>query len=344
MYKTVPEDWLPMDGDTFTTREGFVFNTFGYEHPEGRVFAFLKYIPAEYRDLFNVDYLDRTWKRDGQQLCRAEKLYTARNYTTFLEAFRSHFPAYVFHCPFRDKEVISAPLGSIEKAFVPRECLRRIAGLKRKDALQRMTLDFVSLVTEESGAAFEDFGVHGSVALDMHSDKSDIDIVVYGSRNFRTVEATIDRLAKAGALSYLFSNRLDAARLFKGRYRGKVFMYNAIRKPEEVTASYGAFKYAPLTPVRFNCTVKDDSEAMFRPAIYKIVDYEPANSSSTFSEEAIPQIVVSMIGCYRNVARDGDKMRVAGVLEQVKAVRNDRAFYQVVVGTGTSEDEHIWPL
>ncbi len=344
MDETVPEDWLPMDGDTFITHEGFVFNTFGYEHPEGCVFAFLKYIPATYRSLFNIDYLGRTWTRRGQQLCRAEKLYTARNYAEFVEAFRRHFPAYVYHCPFRGKEVISAPLGSIRSVFVPRERFRKIAGLEHKDALQEMTTDFVSLIAEESGVAFGDFGVHGSVALNMHSEKSDIDIVVYGSRNFRTVETAIGRLVKAGKLSYLFGNRLDAARHFKGRYRDRIFMYNAIRKPDEVTAQYGAFKYTPLAHVRFNCVVIDDDEAMFRPAIYKITDHEPVGSASSLCDETIPQTVVSMIGCYRNVARKSDRVRVAGVLERVEAVDGSRVFHQVVVGTGASEDEHVWPL
>ena len=38
-----------MDGDTFVTKDGFIMNTFGYEHPDDRVFAFLKYIPAQYK-------------------------------------------------------------------------------------------------------------------------------------------------------------------------------------------------------------------------------------------------------------------------------------------------------
>jgi len=338
------EGWLPMDGDTFTTSEGFIFNTFGYEHPEARVFAFLKYIPAEHRSLFKVNYLDRTWNRLGRRLYRAEKLYTARNYAEFLETFRQHFPAYVYYCPFRNKEVISAPLGSIENVFVPRECLRRIAHLERMDNLQEMTLGFVGLVAEESGVAFEDFGVHGSVALGMHSDKSDIDIVVYGSRNFRTVEVAIDSLVKAGRLSYIFGNRLDTARRFKGHYKGKIFMYNAIRNPEEANVKCGAYRYVPLAPVRFNCVVEDDSEAMFRPAVYKIVDYEPIDEVTGLNSEVVPQTVVSMIGCYRNVARNGDRIRVAGMLERVETVNDGRLSYQVVVGTGTSEDEHIWPL
>jgi predicted nucleotidyltransferase len=121
-------------------------------------------------------------------------------------------------------------------------------------------------------------------------------------------------------------------------------MYNAIRKLEEVNSKYGEFKYLPLAPVKFHCRVKNDDETMFRPAIYKIEEYKPINSESTLHKEEIPELVVSMIGCYRNIAKNGDKIRVSGMLERVENVEAGEVFHQVVVGTGTSEEEHIWPL
>ena len=278
------------------------------------------------------------------KLLRAEKLYTAENYRVFLETFRKNFPNYVYFCPFREKDVISALLSSIKKVFVPKERLRFLTELKRKDSLQKMTLDFINLLSGELGIAIEDFGVHGSVALGMHTPKSDIDIVVYGSRNFRRLEMRINKLVEAGTLSYVFNNRLDAARRFKGRFLNRIFMYNAIRKPEEVNSRYGEFKYSPLTPVKFHCTVKNDDEAMFRPAIYKIEDYKPIGSISTLPKDEFPELVVSMIGCYRNVAKNGDKIRVSGMLERAENVETGKVFHQVVVGTSISEEEHIWPL
>jgi predicted nucleotidyltransferase len=51
-----------------------------------------------------------------------------------------------------------------------------------------------------------------------------------------------------------------------------------------------------------------------------------------------------MIGCYRNVARRGDRVQVSGMLEQVENLETGEVFHQVVVGTGISEEEYIWPL
>jgi predicted nucleotidyltransferase len=288
--------------------------------------------------------LERSWNYGRLKLFRAEKLYTAKNYQEFLGTFRKSFPSYVYFCPYREKEVISTPLSSIEKVYVPRECLRLLIKAKSKDALQKMTLDFIDLLSSESSIAIKDFGIHGSIALNMHTSKSDIDVVIYGSRNFRKLEKTIDKLVKAGTLNYVFNNRLDAARRYKGRYKNKIFMYNAVRKPEEVNSKYGEFKYKPLIPVKFHCTVKDDSEAMFRPAIYKIENYKPANPSSKLPKEKIPKLVVSMIGCYRNVAKKGNEISVSGTLERVENVETGGILHQVVIGTGTSEEEHIWPV
>jgi predicted nucleotidyltransferase len=337
------QNWLPADGDTFVTKDGFIFNTFGYEHPASRVFAFLKYIPAEFRQQFNVDMLARTWSYKGVQLFRAEKLYTAKNYQTFVETFRRSFPDYLYYCPFRNKELITSPIDSIKTAYVPRQCLKSLKKLKNHDEIQTKALKLLNLVSEKSGVSLADFGIHGSIALNMHSLESDIDFVVYGTENFRIVEKAINELVNAGKLSYISGNRLEAARRFQGRFEGKIWMFNATKQRDEIRNDYGMFRYVPIAPVRFQCTVTDDSETMYRPAIYEISNYKPLDTSSELQIEQVPNRVVSNIGCYRNIARAGSEIKVAGKLERVEPVGEGQASYQVVVGTATSEEEYIWP-
>ncbi len=332
-----------MDGDTFTTEDGFILNVFGYEHPPKRVIAFLKYIPEKLKTLFKIHYLKSTWKYGTEKLFRAERLYTAGNYQTFLETFKNNFPDYVYYCPFRKKEVITAPLSKVKEVYVPHECLQHLTHLRQKDKLQQMTIDLVNLLSNESNINSENFGLHGSVALNMHTSKSDIDLVVYGANNFRKLESIVERLVQEGTLSYKMNNRLDAARLYKIKYQSKIFMYNAVRKPDEVTTKYGTIRYTALKPVSFNCKITDDSEAMFRPATYQIEDYQPTGSGSTLDDDTKPKQVISMIGCYRNIAKKGETINVSGMLEQAENLENGQIFHQAVVGTGTNEDEHIWP-
>jgi predicted nucleotidyltransferase len=216
--------------------------------------------------------------------------------------------------------------------------------VKKPDELQKMALDLIALISTHSGISLTDFGIHGSIALNMHAPESDIDFVIYGSQNFRGVEQTIADLVNAGNLSYIVGNRLDAARKFQGKYCGKIFMYNATRKPEEAKTRYGDFRYLPISPLRFQCTVSNDAETMYRPATYRISGYKPLDSPSELPPEKIPDRVVSNIGCYRNIARQGSEIKVAGQLERVEPIENGKAFYQVVVGTATSEEEYIWPV
>jgi uncharacterized protein len=337
-----------MDGDTFVTKDGFIMNTFGYEHPDERVFSFLKYIPSQYKQLFNVEMLTRTWKFGEssltQQLFRAEKLYTAKNYQTFIEAFRKNFPDYLFFDQTRGKELITAPLDKIEQVFVPKDRLVWLQNLKYPDSLQSLALQLIDLVSKESGVPKTDLGIHGSVALEMHAPESDMDFVVYGSQNFRLVEEAIQRLVNEAKLTYIAGNRIEAARKFVGKYQGKIWMYNATKKPHEIKNQFGEFTFTPLAPVRFTGTVCDDAETMYRPAIYRISTYQPQDVESELDIDKIPCQVVSNIGCYRNVARSGQQIKVAGTLEKVQSTHDSNIFYQVVVGTATSEEEYIWPL
>jgi uncharacterized protein len=340
----VVKNWTPMDGDTFVTADGFIMNTFGYEHPDDRVFAFLKYIPAKYKDMFNVEMLERTWHFGENELFRAEKLYTAKNYQTFIEAFRKNFPNYLYYDQNRGKELITAPLDRIEEVFVPRDRLSWLLSLPKLDDLQAKALELIKLIGEEAEVHISDLGLHGSLALNMHAPHSDIDFVVYGTDNFRRVESAIERLVNTAKLNYIVGNRLDAARKFQGRYKGKIYMYNATRQTDDVTIKFGQYKYTPLATVRFQATVCSDRETMYRPATYKISGYKPQDTESELPIDKIPVQVVSNIGCYRNVAKQGSEIKVSGKLEKVESTSGDEVFYQVVVGTATSEEEYIWPV
>ena len=271
-------------------------------------------------------------------------MYTANNYKSFIETFRKNFPDYIYYCYLRNKELLTAPISFIERVFVPKDCLTTLAKLKNHDALQKMALNLISMLSAESKVDIADFGIHGSIALNMHASVSDIDFVVYGSDNFRKVEATIAQLVNNGQLSYIISNRLDAARKFKGRYLKKIFMFNATRKSEEVKTKYATHRFSSLAQLQFRCTVTDDSETMFRPATYRIDNYTPLDAKSELPNSKIPNRVVSNIGCYRNVARKGSEIKVAGTLERVESIKTGEVTYQVVVGTATSEEEYIWPL
>ncbi len=344
MTRLAINHWIPRDGETILTKDGFIFYVFGYEHPENRVFAFLKYINSSLAHHFPIRFLKQKWNLDGLELSRPEKLYTVENYQKFLETFRKNFPYYLYCCPFRNKEVLSVPLDRIKKVYLPGECLQRIFEKENKDELQSETVELVSLLSKESKVAIQYFGIHGSVGLNMHSEYSDIDLVVYGSENFKLLESAINRLADEGIFTHVCTKKIDYARKHRGRYNDRRFVYNAVRKYDEIDAPHGKMRYTPVKPVSFRCEVMDDNENMFRPAIYPIKNYQPDDSKSELPKDQVPARVLSMIGYYRNVARTGDIVKVSGTLERVENIGTGAVSFQVVVGTGTREREYVEPI
>ncbi len=340
----VAKDWIPRDGETLLTEEGFIFYVFGYEHPENCVFAFLKYIPSSLAHYFPIRFLKQKWHLEGTELSRPEKLYTADNYRKMLETFRKSFPHYLYCCPFRGKEVLSVPLNKINKVYLPGECLQTILRKKNKVAIEKETEELVSILSKESKINLEDFGIHGSVGLNMHSKYSDIDLVVYGSKNFKRLEVAVNMLADKEVITHVCTKKIDYARKHRGRYNDRRFVYNAVRKYDEIDVLHGKLRYTQVKNVCFSCQVIDDNENMFRPAIYQISNYKAEDSVSELPEEQVPSRVLSMIGYYRNVARTGDSVRVSGTLERVESLESGAEGYQVIVGTATREKEYIEPI
>jgi hypothetical protein len=335
--------WFPRDGEAFLTADNFVFYTFGYEHPPDRALAFLKYVPSKLKSSFPLRFLPAQWTLGEIKLVRPKELYSASNFQKIMNVFQRDFPDYVYFCPFRQRLLVAPFRGLIKRVYMPNQRLQGLLKKNQKDRLETITVELVNLLSEASGVPMEDFGLHGSIALGMHTSESDIDIVVYGAHNFRRLEKTIDKLVSEKELRYHYSHPLDELRKHKLEFKGKRVVYTAIRKPEEIPSKYGDHNYSQVKPVTFNCTVTDDSQAMFRPAVYRITGYSPLNSASKIPSHQKPSTVISMIGLYRNVARKGEEIQVSGMLEQVKHIKTGRVHFQVVVGSGTTEEEYISP-
>lgn len=335
------ETWTPADGDAFRTKDGFIFYTFGYEHPSDRAFAFLKYTPLRFSNLFKIDYLETRWQLDSVSLLRPKHLYSAHNFQSFLRVFNGKFPNYVYYCPYRAKNMICPTRNSIKQLYTPSQRLKDLLKAKTPNRLQKLAIELVDFLSDASKVSIDHFGIHGSIALDMPTDQSDIDLVAYGRENFRTLEASVNRLISDGELSRTMSNGGKPAARSHMLFKGKPFIFNAVRMRSEIFNTYGSFKYRVVSPVRFRCRVTSDRDAVFRPAVYEISNYEPLDQGSQLEQHSQPKIVVAMIGLYRNIARDGDIIKVRGVLEDVEEISSGKTSFQVVVGSGTSENEYI---
>lgn len=333
-------DWVPRDGDAIVTKEGFIFYTMGYVHPEDRVIAFIKYIPKELQNRFDVPWLSFEWELEGVPLVRPEKLYSPKIYDSFISSLKKIIPDAVYFNPYIGKELVTVPKNRIKTIYVPNDRLKFLLEKKDPDELEKKALEIIKILSRDSGVSYDDLGIHGSISLQMHNYQSDIDISVYGSENFRRVKEAFHSLALKGEVQILELDEFDPIRQNRGLYKSTRFVINATRKIEEITERFGQFKYEAVKSVEAVCQVVNNNESMFRPSIYEVGDCE----SKQIKREENPRRVVSMIGQFRDFARVGEKIKVKGLLEKVEDLSSpDKIEYRIVLGSGKGE-EYLWPI
>lgn len=329
--------WNLRDGDAVITSHGFIFYIFGYEHPDDRYHAFLKYVPEEHADLFDLDWLDISWRLKGVTLLRPRELYTPEGYTKLVESFRRSFPDYLHFSQYIDRWMITIPQGLIDDVYHPSRQLTLLMRRGASDPLEEKALYLIRLLSEASAVSSGFFGIHGSISLGMQHEGSDIDIAVYGGDNFRRVKQTLRDLESEGLLEIKRDTRFEMRRLNKGVYEGEDFVVNATRRFSEIKR--GRSIYRSLHKVEIGCRCTSADEAVFRPAIYKVSGCTSVVGSDPNVERVSE--VVSMIGLYRDVVEEGESIKARGMLEEVVRPNGARRF-RVVVGSALPGEYLDW--
>ncbi len=324
------------DGDALLTEDGFILYVFGYEHPRDRYHCFLRYVPERHKEHFDLEWLDLGWLMRGVKIVRPLEIYTPESHREIIEGFQRAFPDYLQYSEPLRRWMITVPREKIAEAYVPS---RRLLSLLRRGAeglLEEKALSLIGILSKEARIPMGFFGVRGSISLGTSRPGSDIDVAIYGSSNHRKLKSTLLKLDEEGLLELKRGTRLDRKRLNKGIFQGKDFVVNATRRFPEMRARPMAHR--PLEPVEVECVCASAGEAMFRPAIYGVEDCEAVGESGVVYE--VSQIV-SMIGTYRDIVKEGERFRARGMLEEVQEEAG--TWHRLVVGSGRPGEYLEWP-
>jgi hypothetical protein len=229
--------------------------------------------------------------------------------------------------------MITIPRKLIAKVHSPSRQLMLLERRGPADALEEKALTLTTLISETAGIPRAHMGVHGSISLGTHHEGSDIDLTVYGAANFRKAKVALRKLE--GALALKRGDRIDAKRLNRGVYRGIDFVVNATRRYSEIRTQPRT--YRPLGPVEAECRCASARESVFRPAVYEV---DGCREIGGDTDLAGVREVVSMIGMYRDVAAEGEIIRVKGMLEE--ALEPGRKWLRIVVGAAQPGEYLDW--
>jgi len=317
-----------VEGDYVETAEGLLFAVKGLFHPEGRVIAYLRYVPDPEGDR----------DRGGR---RYRRVYGVEETTGLLEA---EHPEYLSRVEAAGLTFQAVPRGSIARVYRPRDKLRTLMARQRNE-LEETLAAFASALASESGVPLTRFGVSGSVLIDLASPGSDIDLIVYGVEAGREAYDALRRLREASGWIIPYDARavgeivrarwgdtglglealteIEVGKVLHGRARGVDYFVRLVKDPEEIERELSS---RPLSEVRLRAVVTGARDSIFTPCAYQVRDcvfIDPPRS------EMVSELA-SFRGKFTEQAAEGDAVEARGTLEEV--THRGGTAYRVMLG------------
>ena len=252
------------DRDFLSTKENFFFCVVGPYHPDNRVIGYLKYLPAS----------TGKWRKGNSRFKRVMREYTIPNLLETFDLLKKAYPHYLFFSSVYNIPMTAVPQEYAVEHFRPEKKLAELFKKSQLDSLQRKVVRFVSLLSQLSDISSDDFGVTGSILLDIHNPAfSDMDITVYGVENSYVVKNTLietylteDLLVKRfeeEKLKKWYRNKTrnhsirlaEAQRIYErkwniGIFDGTSFSVHPVKREKELTEKYSDKTYHPAGILR----------------------------------------------------------------------------------------------
>ena len=326
------------EGDIIETVDRIFFDVKGLVHPPRKIVAFIRFIPDPKGDRKreNVTY---------------RKVYHLRER---YELLRKQFPQYLVSDPVFDEQLCEVPIKAIKQHYTPREGVKNLRLENLLDDAETDALEFVELLKKNASISWSKLGISGSLLVGLHTSTSDIDPVIYGSENCRQVYASLKSLmqhrdspvkpytreglkrlfdfrSKDTVMSFEDFLRTESRKVLQGMSKRRDYYIRCVKDWNEIEDEYGRVRYKSMGYAKIKATVTDDSEMIFTPCCYKIIDVKILEGVHV---EPIEEIV-SFRGRFCEQARDGETVIAQGKVERVQA--GEHVFYRLLLGNRTSD-------
>ena len=322
-----------IEGYYVETFEGLIFTVKGHLHPPQAVIAYLRYLPTPQGER----------QRGGIRYTRVYKFEEQFN------ALKERYPQYIFYDEVFNEVVQGVPYRNIAKVYSPREAVARMVKQREElNPLERDALELIELLRDRTNVPSSSLGISGSILVQLTTENSDIDFVVYGSKNCFRVHGVLQELlekqeAELARLSVEELKRLygereakvslekfieqEGRKVIQAKFKDREFFVRFIKDPEEVEERYGDRRYKPMGRAEIVARVVDASDAIFTPCTYIVNEVRFLEGRSV---EKLTEIT-SFRGRFCEQAYEGDLIAARGKLEMVTD-RNGETHYRLLLG------------
>jgi len=329
----------PIEGNLIQDSNNIIFDVKGIVHPPKKVVAFPRFIP------------DPSGNRKHKGIIY-KKVYALSARFKLLE---QHFSHYIVFDPVFDAELCEVPLADVKRHYEPVNRLKELRSNCELDELEADALEFMELLKDYTKVPWNALGISGSLLVKLHMADSDIDPIVYGSKNCQRVynalailmrdkENTIKSYSKS-QLRKLFRFRVkdtktsskdfmktESRKVLQGKFKGRDYFLRFIKDWSEIETEYGVICYKNVGYARIKAEIEDDSEAIFTPCSYRIRKVKVLEGKSLRIEE-----IASFRGRFCEQARKGEWIVAQGKVEKVIDGRQNREYFRLLLGNKPSD-------
>jgi hypothetical protein len=315
-----------IEGDYLETVEGLFFAVKGFRHPQGRVIAYLRYVPDP----------------EGERLHRGKRyrrVYDIEDTTELLEA---KYPHYIGKIGYLGQSLQVVPVEKIKQVYDPHITLKAMMENPRT-SLEEAAKGFVLALVTESKVPMKRLGISGSLMTGFATKESDIDLIVYGEREGRKIYEALSALRnRAGGFRTYHKDEvekvvkprwgdtgldpqkffdIEARKVLHGFFFQTEYFVRLVRGPWETESSS-----KPVHKTRCRGIVSEDKDSIFTPCRYRLreLTFIDPKSSEDVSE------LLSFRGKFTEQAKKDDFVEFRGTVEEY--ILNNEKHYRVILG------------
>jgi predicted nucleotidyltransferase len=323
------------EGDFIETLEGLIFDVKGLIHPPNRVVAYLRYFEDPVGD-----------RKRGEKSYR--KVYSLSERDNFIS---SKYPNYIFFDPNFGERIEGVPEKSISKHHKPSRKVLELNNKSNLDNLQTKALDFIHLISDLTNIKHENMGITGSILVNLHKDKSDLDVIFYGKKNCFYIRNTLSNLLKEAKHEvhpykpedlkqlYAFRSkdtympfedffRIEKRKYMQGKFKKTDFFVRYLLDWDENKEKYGDYKYSPYGYAKIKANITDDRESIFTPCKYLVSEVKVLKGKKTLPVKEI----TSFRGRFCEQAKKGEQIIAQGKVEKVIKADDGKEHFRLVLG------------
>lgn len=331
---------IAREGDLIEAQDGNIFDVKGLVHPPDKVIAFIRFTP------------DPMGER-SRNTQRYKKVYPLQDR---YELLKDKFPQYLVFDRVFNEWMCEVPVDKIRRHYKPEKYLNRLRTEKVFHELEKQTLQLIHLLRQQSLVPWKALGVSGSLLVNLQSKTSDIDLIVYGSRNCQKVHSVLKLLIQdetSQVRSYTRSDlkalfdfrskdtnvsfedfvRTESRKALQGKFGHRDYFIRCIKEQNEIDETYGSTIYEPAGEARIKATIIDNSEMIFTPCRYQIQTDRVLQGTNVRH----PTEIVSFRGRFCEQSRIGEEVISCGKVERVQKVGKRNHHYRLLLGNKPSD-------